>query len=539
MTQSAFIPARPASIALVDLSYLFKKRYHTVGNDTPMAAAKATLRDVGDLKRGVAHVIICRDAGPYEHRLAISKDYKANRPEVEPEEKAQRRWLFEQLKRAGFNIAWCQGYEADDVIATLAKAYSEWCEDVRIVGTDKDSAQCISRHVTQYIPPVATKDWEIRDVSGVMRKFGVVPSYMPLWQGLVGDDGDNIPGVMSIGPKKATELCNKYNGSLEKLELALASEARDGVKRSATTAALVQHWETLVMSVKLATLDIKVPLDIEGLLLEREPEEAAPPANDMDIVGDPAPENDTVPVVSSKDGELLEQETDRERAQSREVDAVSNAPGDKAAERVGATRAAAVATTALATTPAYTQSKYGLVTSDLQPLDLHSAYTVSEWLCNAGLYPQFKTPAQVFTIIARGKELGIGMTTALSGFHIVEGKPAASADLIRALAERDPNFEYLMPIEIGARKVVWQGKHKKQPVPVSLSYTIEEADQAGLVRASNYGKQSNWQKRPQDMLMKTAASKLARYLWPGATLGLYCTEELGYAAEELGQREAA
>lgn len=561
------IPARPMSVALVDISYLFKKRYHTVNTGVPFAAAKATLQDVDNLRRGVAHLIICRDAPPYSHRLEVFKDYKATRPVPEPEEIAQRKYLWAELKQLGFNVAWCQGYEADDVIATLAKEYSVWCDDVRIVTVDKDAAQCISERVKQYIPPVGDKDWEVRDVAGVMRKFGVAPAHMPLWQGLVGDTGDHVPGVHLIGPKIATDLVNKYR-TLEGLAAGMAEMAKEqGAKPSATVRNLASGWDNLVMSLKLVTLDTKVPLDTEALLVRRAAEPSKPTRNDMEVEMDgyvgnetpmpPKPEdealaeasrlyqealpnlqraNDTTPPAAAKDAELLEQESDRERERNDEHDAVSNAPGEKAAERVATpAKARPAASTAIVTT----QTKYGIVTAELQPMDLQSAYHVSDWLCKGNLYPQFKTPAQIFTIIARGKELGIGMTTALAGFHMVEGKPAPSADLIRALVERDPNFEYLMPIEMSATRVVWRGKHKKHPTHVDYAYTIEEARLAGLCRSANFGKPGNWEKRPQDMLMKTGGSKLARLLWPGATLGLYCIEELGYSESELSQQEAA
>lgn len=568
MTQPALtIPFRPESIALIDISYLFKKRFHTT-NGSKMAAARATLEDLEGLKRGVGHVIICRDAPPYSHRLAIHPEYKANRPLPEPEERAQKQWLWAEVKRLGYNVGWCQGYEADDVIATLAKHYAVWCDDVRIVGPDKDAAQCLTERVRQFIPPVATRDWEVRDVAAATKKFGVPPELMTLYQGLAGDSGDNIPGVPKVGPKTAAELANKYR-TVQALAQGLATEAAaQGSKPGAVLQSLAAHWDTLILSVKLATLDTNVPVDAEALLVKREAEAAAPARNDMDIeldgfVGNetPMPEKPKDPaleeasrhyqdfvarartaeneVSSTPSDAQVEAEYDRERASNGEYEAqeVRLQTATAKVEVMAPPKTQPATTTALATAPQ--SSKYGIVTADLQPTDLISAYHVSEWICKSQLYKAFTTPAQVFTIIARGKELGIGMTTALAGFHMVEGKPSASADLIRALVERDPNFEYLMPTEMSATSVTWEGKHKKQPRPVKYTYTIEDARLAGLIKSGNYGATGNWAKRPQDMLMKTAGSKLARILWPGATLGCYCPEEMGYTAEELDAREAA
>ena len=92
-----------------------------------------------------------------------------------------------------------------------------------------------------------------------------------------------------------------------------------------------------------------------------------------------------------------------------------------------------------------------------------------------------------------------------------------------------------MPVEISATRCTWEGKNKRHPKPVPFSYTLEEAKAADLVKLTKWNKPNSWMLRPQDFLNKTAASKLARILWPGATLGLYCAEEMG--VEEM--REAA
>ncbi len=546
MTQALTIPPAPESIALIDISYLFAKRWHSIPLGEKNAAAIATLRDIEDLKSGVGHVIICRDAPPYSKRLALFPEYKANRPRPEPEETAQKRWLWAEIGKRGYAVGFSEGHEADDVIATLAKSYSEWCDDVRIVGPDKDCAQCITEHVKQYIPPVGTKDWEVRDIAAVWQKFGVAPGAMPLYQGLVGDTSDNIPGVPNIGPKTAAGLANKYP-SLELLAAGLATgAASQDSKLNAKIKSLADNWESLVVSMKLATLDTAVPLDTQALLSNCEP--VAPLRSMSEAVLDEASQlyQEKLPEIqkAAKDAELLEREYDREREQQAENDTTSNEPGDKAGESVVVPRGGALSKLGpvLANLPQYSASQYGLVTKDLQPLDLASAKTVSMWLFDSEVYPQFKSEQAVFAVIARGKELGIGMTTALAGHHMVEGKPTASADLIRALVERDPNFEYLMPTKMSATSVTWKGKHKRQPDPVEYTYTIEEArlalgmrDKAGVpfFKKDRYGNPGNWESRPQDMLMKTAGSKLARLLWPGATLGMYCPEEMGYSQEEL------
>lgn len=503
---------RLQSIALIDLSYLFKKRFHTMTITGHMAAAKAVLQDLEDLKKDVGHVILCLDAPPYEHRKAIHPEYKANRPAPEPEEKAQRAWLYKEVQAAGYNMARCQGYEADDVIATLAMRYAGlYCSDVRIVCPDKDAAQCINNAVTQYIPPIGDRDWEVRDVEGVKKRFGVEPAQMPLMQALMGDAGDNVPGVPKVGEKTAAALVRQY-GTLAKLAEGVAAEVATG-KKSAVFDSLIANWESLTLSLKLVTLDTNVPLDAEALLVPATPTVVK--------TGELAPAEEREPMITEGEPvQIIEQE------QPAEAHAPAN---DNDFKRK-----------ALMIAPAYTQSKYGLVTADLQPLDLDSASTLAKWFHAGGLYgSKFKSEAEIFTILAKARELGLKMTIALDNYHVIDGKPSASSDLVRALAEKDPSFEYLYPTEMSPTKAVWIGKRKGYPDPVPFSYTIEEARAAGLVRSGNYGKPGNWEKRPQDMLVKTAGSKLARLLWPAAVMGLYCFEELGYSQEELEAREAA
>lgn len=560
------------SIALIDLNYLFKKRYHTIGNETPFAAARETLKDLEKLKQGVEHVILCRDAPPYKFRLDIYPQYKANRPAVEPEERAQKKWLFEEITRLGYSVGWCEGYEADDVIATLAFEYGQWCNDVRIVCPDKDASQCVRDNVLQYIPPATVgSEWVIRDRAGVVDKFGVTPELFPLYQALCGDKDDNVPGVKGIGKVKAKELVNEYPG------LALLSEAMAANAKSKYVfwRNLSEQWLTgFMLSLKLVTLVTSVPVDAQALLEKLEPTEEKPAPNDMAPRNTPVPPalprvklhadgttsakaspeydaafeqakkvydakfvdtraaNDAPPesTTASKDDALIEQEYDREREENEEHEA-----------REAATPPAPPQKTALAKAPpvALVHPQYGAVDNKLQPLDLGAAYTISEWIVKSNLFPQFKRTSQVFVVIAQGRELGVGMITALSNTHMIEGKPVKHADFIRALAEKDPTFEYLYPAELGPTRCVWVGKRKGTPKEVTFPYTIEDAIQAGLCGSGTYGSKSNWTKRPQDMLSKTAASKLARILWPAATMGFYCPEEMGSSEEELAELDRA
>ncbi len=171
--------------------------------------------------------------------------------------------------------------------------------------------------------------------------------------------------------------------------------------------------------------------------------------------------------------------------------------------------------------------EYGMVTADLQPTDLRSAEMISKWLLASGLYPQFRSAASIFAVIVRGKEMGMGVTTALSGFHVVEGKPTASADMIRALAIRSPKCKYFRLVHSDESYAEWETWHADHPEPTRYKYTIEEAVKAGM-------RGGNWEKRKRDMLTKTAGSKLARIVYPLETMGLYAPEEMGDYVDTVG-----
>lgn len=275
------IPLRPASIALVDISYLFKRNWHAMPG-SPAEATRQTLADVEHLRAAVNHLIVCRDAPPYR-RAERYPDYKAKRPAPEPEERAHKRWLFEQMKERGLQMAWSDGFEADDVIATLAKSYAQWCGDVRLVTNDKDAAQCVGGSVVQYVPPSGEKGWELRDRAAVEAKFGVTPEQMPLWQALRGDTSDNIPGIKGIGDKTATDLVQWFK-TLPGIITALG--AKDARIKPAIAQKLGAGLTDLNLYIELVTLATDVPIDPEALLATPDPAPSGREAKlDVELTG--------------------------------------------------------------------------------------------------------------------------------------------------------------------------------------------------------------------------------------------------------------
>ena len=197
------------------------------------------------------HVAVIFDKGSHTFRNDLYDLYKANR-EAMPEDLRPQMPLTREATRA-FNIA-CEeieGYEADDIIATLSCQARDAGGRVTIISSDKDLMQLVGDGVEMLD---AMKNIRI-DVEGVEAKFGVAPNRVIDVQALAGDSVDNVPGAPGIGIKTAALLINEY-GSLEEL-LDRAEEIKQPKRRQT----LIEKREQIELSKKLVTLDCNTPLD--------------------------------------------------------------------------------------------------------------------------------------------------------------------------------------------------------------------------------------------------------------------------------------
>ncbi|WP_407491660.1 DNA polymerase I [Pseudooceanicola sp. MF1-13] len=197
------------------------------------------------------HVAVIFDKGSHTFRNDLYDQYKANR-EAMPEDLRPQIPLTRRATEA-FNIA-CkelEGYEADDIIATLSVQAREAGGRVTIISSDKDLMQLVGGGVEMLD---AMKNNRI-DVEGVEAKFGVGPDRVVDVQALAGDSVDNVPGAPGIGIKTAALLINEY-GSLENL-LDRAEEIKQPKRRQT----LIDHREQIELSKKLVTLDQNTPID--------------------------------------------------------------------------------------------------------------------------------------------------------------------------------------------------------------------------------------------------------------------------------------
>jgi len=191
-------------------------------------------------------------AGP-TFRDQIVDDYKANRAAMPDDLAEQINWVHQACEAMGVPIVTAEGYEADDVIGTLAKRAAVEGFEVAIVSIDKDFFQLVRDGVRVYDP---REDGAWFDASGVAEKFGVQPAQVADVLALVGDTSDNVAGVPGIGKKGAVDLITKY-GNLDTL-LERADELKPKQRE-----ALVTHRAAALRSRALVTIETDVPVDVD------------------------------------------------------------------------------------------------------------------------------------------------------------------------------------------------------------------------------------------------------------------------------------
>src|ERR687886_1833032 len=208
---------------------------------------------------GPKATLVVWDAG-MSGRADISEDYKAGR-KPRPDLLREQWPHFQPLVEAfGYQNVRVEGYEADDVIATLALRAREQGIDVMVVTGDRDMFQ-----LTQYdgIRIMATSrgitDTKIYDGQAVKERYGIGPELIPDFYGLKGDTSDNIPGVPGIGDKTAADLLQRF-GTLEKV-----LESIDEISGAKRKENLTNHAEDARLSKQLATAvtDVEVDIDLD------------------------------------------------------------------------------------------------------------------------------------------------------------------------------------------------------------------------------------------------------------------------------------
>ncbi len=268
------MPKTNKTVVIIDGNAIIHRAYHAL---PPLTAPDGTLvnavygfasmllKVMADLKPD--YLVTTFDVAGGTFRDEIYTEYKATRVKAEQSLYDQIPLVHELVKGFNVPIYTKAGFEADDLIGTVAKKITADHKDITciVVTGDKDLLQLVDDNkIEVYLLKKGMSEFELFNEAHVQEKFGFSPIQMIDYKSLRGDTSDNIPGVKGIGEKTATELITHF-GSLEKIYTALKKE--DTKISASVQKKLTEGYESALMSKKLATIDTNVP-DIEYSLTE-------------------------------------------------------------------------------------------------------------------------------------------------------------------------------------------------------------------------------------------------------------------------------
>lgn len=192
-----------------------------------------------------SYIIAAMDSKTPTFRHKIFDQYKANRPKTPEDLHAQIPWICDVLGAMGIPTLQCDGYEADDIIATVASQCEKAGRNCRILSGDKDLMQLVTE-TTQILKPDHADVWKVIGREGVKAEWGVYPEKMLDLLSLYGDTADNIPGVKGCGVKTACKFLDQY-GDLDgiyqhadEIKGAIGQKIRDGKESAYQSRELVR-----------------------------------------------------------------------------------------------------------------------------------------------------------------------------------------------------------------------------------------------------------------------------------------------------------
>jgi len=193
-------------------------------------------------------LVVAMEGRGQSFRKALDENYKINRSRPSDSFRLQLRRIEEILEAMDISVLRVDGFEADDVIGTVAKKASQNGYNVLICSNDKDMLQLVDHNIKIF----STKTGETTDALGIVRKYGISPTQFIDYLALQGDPADNILGVSGVGSKTATLWITKY-GSIENI---LEHTGELGKKGQV----LLESKDRLLLSKELVTIDCNVPI---------------------------------------------------------------------------------------------------------------------------------------------------------------------------------------------------------------------------------------------------------------------------------------
>ena len=197
------------------------------------------------------YIVAAMDSKTKTFRHEMYDQYKANRPKTPEDLHAQVPWICEVLEALGIPVLQCDGYEADDIIATVSRKCRESGRTCRILSGDKDLMQLVDES-TQILKPVTGGEtWKVTGIEGVEAEWGVKPPQLLDLLALFGDSADNIPGVRGVGVKTAAKLIGDYSdldgiyAHIDEIKGAMQKKLAEGKKDAYFSRDLVRLCDTV------------------------------------------------------------------------------------------------------------------------------------------------------------------------------------------------------------------------------------------------------------------------------------------------------
>lgn len=195
-------------------------------------------------------IIAAMDSKTKTFRHELYSEYKATRNKTPEDLHAQIPWIIEILENIGVKVLQCDGYEADDIIATVAKKCERAGKKCRILSGDKDLMQLVNDSV-EILKPDAGSMWKLTRDDGVFAEWGVHPKQLLDLLSLYGDSADNIPGVRGIGVKTASKLLTDYKdldgiyAHIDEIKGAIQKKLTDGKENAYFSQKLIRLYDNV------------------------------------------------------------------------------------------------------------------------------------------------------------------------------------------------------------------------------------------------------------------------------------------------------
>lgn len=259
------------------------------------------------------HLAVCFDKGGSVERTEMFAEYKANRDETPDAIRIAVPYIQDILRAMHIPVVELEGWEADDIIGTLAKQAEKEDYKVYMVTPDKDFGQLVSENIFMYRPARLGNGIEIWGIPEVQKRFGVEkPEQVIDYLGMMGDASDNIPGLPGVGDKTAKKFLEEF-GSMEAL-LANTDKLKGKMKEK-----VEENAELGLLSKKLATICI----DCDVTFNARDYELSMPDGEKVQLIFEELEfrrlKDQFIKIFSSENGEAQTQEASPQKQQSKEA----------------------------------------------------------------------------------------------------------------------------------------------------------------------------------------------------------------------------